>query len=75
VITSQVYYEMNFELTGSMSQPIFKDVNRKTRNISVGRTTPPKVVDEITTPKVEEQPSKKETEKLDLQLHKLRIDG
>ena len=50
VITSKVYYEMNFELTGTISTPIFKDVNRKTRNISVGKTTPPKVVDDVTTP-------------------------
>ncbi len=75
VITSQVYYEMNFELTGSMSQPIFKDVNRKTRNISVGKTTPPKVVDEITTPNLDTQPNKSETKKLDLQLDKLKVDG
>ena len=52
VITSKVYYEMNFELTGSMSQPIFKDVNRKTRNISVGKTTPPKIIDELSPPNV-----------------------
>lgn len=49
VITSKVYYEMNFELTGTLSTPILKDVNRKTRNISVGKTTPPKIVDEVIT--------------------------
>lgn len=52
VITSKVYYEMNFELTGSMSQPIFKDVDRKTRNISVGKTTPPQIIEETTPPDV-----------------------
>jgi len=50
VITSKVYYEMNFELTGTMSDPVFKDVNRKTRNISVGKTTPPKVIEDVVTP-------------------------
>ncbi len=45
VITSQVVSEFNFELTGSLSEPNFKEVNRKSRDVSVGRSTPPKFID------------------------------
>ena len=45
VITSNVVTEYNFELTGSVSEHIFKEVNRKSRNISVGRSKPPEFVD------------------------------
>ncbi len=45
VITSQVVSEFNFELTGSLDEPNFKEVNRKSRDISVGRSTPPEFVD------------------------------
>ena len=45
VITSQVVSEFNFELTGSMSEPNFKEVNRKSRDVSVGRSKPPEFVD------------------------------
>ena len=47
VITSQVVSEFNFELTGSVSQPNFREVNRKSRDVSVGRSTPPKFADNI----------------------------
>jgi uncharacterized protein (TIGR02099 family) len=45
VITSQVVSEFNFELTGSVSNPDFKEVNRKSRDVSVGRSTPPTFAD------------------------------
>lgn len=45
VITSQVVSEFNFELTGSVNDPNFKEVNRKSRDISVGRSKPPEFVD------------------------------
>ena len=45
VVTSKVVSEFNFELTGSVSDPNFKEVNRKSRDVSVGRSTPPKFVD------------------------------
>ncbi len=45
VITSQVVSEFNFELTGSVSEPNFREVNRKSRDVSVGRSTPPEFVD------------------------------
>ena len=45
VITSKVVSEYNFELTGSVSEPDFIEVNRKSRNISVGRSKPPEFVD------------------------------
>ena len=77
VITSKVYYEMNFELTGSMSEPVFKDVNRKTRNISVGKTTPPKVVDQvIESDSIDKSINENNTSNLEKQrIKKMRIDG
>lgn len=45
VITSKVVSELNFELTGSVSEPSFKEVNRKSRDVSVGRSKPPEFVD------------------------------
>lgn len=45
VITSQVVSEFNFELTGSVSDPNFKEVNRKSRDVSVGSSQPPEFVD------------------------------
>lgn len=48
VITSKVVSEFNFEFTGSVDDPTFKEVNRKTRNVSVGRSTPPEFVDNAT---------------------------
>ncbi len=45
VITSKVVSELDFELTGSIENPNFKEVNRKSRDITVGRSTPPRFVD------------------------------
>ncbi|WP_448214296.1 YhdP family protein [Colwellia sp. MEBiC06753] len=45
VFTSQVVSEINFELTGDVTDPILKEVNRKSRNVSVGRSTPPQFVE------------------------------
>ncbi len=45
VITSKVVSEFNFELTGNIDKPSFKEVNRKSRDVSVGRSTPPEFVD------------------------------
>ncbi|WP_440876232.1 YhdP family protein [Thalassotalea sp. PLHSN55] len=50
VMTSQVVSEFNFELTGTIDEPNFKEVNRKTMDISVGRSTPPTVVDNSAEP-------------------------
>lgn len=46
VITSQVVSEFNFELTGDVSDPDFKEVNRKSRDVSVGRSQPPEFTDD-----------------------------
>lgn len=51
VITSQVVSEYKFEVTGLISEPSFKVVDRKTQNISVGRDSPPQIVENI--PEVE----------------------
>ena len=48
VITSKVVSEFNFELTGGVDEPNFKEVNRKSRDIRVGRSTPPEFVDNAT---------------------------
>ncbi|REL31835.1 YhdP family protein [Thalassotalea euphylliae] len=45
VFTSKVVSEFNFELTGSVNDPSFKEVNRKSRDVSVGRSTPPTFVE------------------------------
>jgi len=45
VITSNVVSEYKFEITGSISEPSVKEVDRKTQNISVGRDTPPQIVE------------------------------
>jgi len=45
VITSNVVSEINFEVTGNVEEPNFKEVNRKNRDISVGRSSPPEFVD------------------------------
>ncbi|MDG1753300.1 MAG: AsmA-like C-terminal region-containing protein [Thalassotalea sp.] len=47
VITSQVVSEYKFEVTGLISEPSFKVVDRKTQNISVGRDSPPQIVENI----------------------------
>ena len=55
VITSQVVSEFNFELTGSVSEPNFKEVNRKSRDVSVGRSKPPEFVDSNDDNKAQQQ--------------------
>lgn len=48
VITSTVIAEINFEVTGNLDEPQFKQVSRKNQNISVGRSSPPKIVENAT---------------------------
>ena len=45
VFTSKVVSELNFELTGSITEPDLQVVDRKTKDISVGRSTPPKIIE------------------------------
>ncbi len=47
VITSKVVSEYKFEVTGSIDEPSFKEVDRKTQNISVGRDSPPQIVENL----------------------------
>jgi uncharacterized protein (TIGR02099 family) len=47
VITSSVIAEINFEVTGNLDEPEFKQVSKKNKYISVGRSTPPIIVDNI----------------------------
>lgn len=53
VITSQVVSEINFELTGDITNPVLKEVDRKSKDITVGRSTPPQVVETKILPKTE----------------------
>ncbi len=59
VITSQVVSEINFELTGSVNNLNFKEVNRKSRDISVGRSKPPEFVNSSDETKSLQQKPKK----------------
>jgi uncharacterized protein (TIGR02099 family) len=47
VFTSAVITEMKFEITGDVINPRVVKVDSKTRNIRVGRSTPPQFVDNI----------------------------
>ena len=67
VITSSVIAEINFEVTGNLDDPQFKQVSRKNKNISVGRSSPPQIVENspdessaITTDETEIKPSVKD---------------
>tara|TARA_R110000744_G_scaffold76431_2_gene151454 strand:- start:28981 stop:33114 length:4134 start_codon:yes stop_codon:yes gene_type:complete len=58
VITSTVIAEINFEVTGNLDEPQFKQVSRKNQNISVGRSSPPVIVDTIPESSGSNQPIK-----------------
>lgn len=47
VITAAVPYKLKFELTGTVEEPLWREVDRKTRDITVGRSTPPTFVDNL----------------------------
>jgi len=47
VFSSTVVSEFKFELTGSVMEPNWREVTRKTRDVTVGRTTPPQFIDSI----------------------------
>ncbi len=61
VIKSQVVYEMNFELTGTVENPDFKEVDRKSKNVSVDATVPTE--DAKQDESVEETPPAKKSSK------------
>lgn len=42
---AEVISVINFELTGTLDEPIFKEVDRKSRDITVGKSKPDKVID------------------------------
>ncbi len=47
VVTASVPYEMKFEITGDVNKPRVIKVDSKTRDVTVGRSTPPKFVDNL----------------------------
>lgn len=58
VFTSKVVSEFEFELTGNVDDPNLRVVNKKTQDVSVGRSTPPQFVD--SGKKVDESNDKKD---------------
>jgi len=58
VFNAKVVSEFNFELTGNLTDPQLKEVNRKSRDVSVGRSTPPKFV-ENNSEQVDDKPKNK----------------
>ena len=50
IITASVINEVVFEVTGDVERPIVREVNRKTQDVSVGRSAPPKVIEKFTEP-------------------------
>jgi len=44
-IISKVWSELNYEITGTIDDPVLKQVNRKSQNISVGRSSPPQIIE------------------------------
>jgi len=45
VFTAKVVSEFTFELTGTVDEPNLVQVDRKSKDVSVGRSTPPQIVD------------------------------
>ena len=50
IITASVINEVVFEVTGDLNEPIVREVNRKSKDVSVGRSAPPKVIEKPTEP-------------------------
>jgi len=48
VIKSQVVSEIAFDLTGTVNSPNFKEINRKSKNVSVNTSSTPEIVDSDT---------------------------
>ena len=63
VITSKVISEFEFELTGDVNEPNLREVNRKTKDVTVGKSTPPTILEDeaISTQTPEKTPAKKFT--------------
>lgn len=59
VIKSQVVSEFKFELTGTVSEPNFQQIERKTKEVRVGRSKKPEILDESEQGKKKELPPKK----------------
>lgn len=56
VITSTVVQEFKFVLSGTIDEPNLVQVDKKNTNISVGRSTPPQIVEQPPEPQVPEKP-------------------
>ena len=63
VITSQVVSEFKFELTGTVDEPNMREVDRKTQDISVGRSSPPQIVEHTEAKEAEVDPKGNRTNK------------
>ena len=56
IITATVIYEVVFEVTGDVDEPVVREVNRKNQDVSVGSSSPPKFIDKNETPNKENEP-------------------
>ena len=54
IITASVIYEVVFEVTGAADKPIVREVNRKSQDVSVGSSSPPKVIEKFIEPQSKE---------------------
>jgi len=50
IITASVINEVVFEVTGDLDEPIVREVNRKSQDVSVGSSTPPKAIEQFIEP-------------------------
>lgn len=50
MITASVPYEIKFEITGDVTAPNVTKVDSKSRNVTVGRSTPPQFADNVEKP-------------------------
>ncbi len=46
IITATVIYEVVFEVTGDLDQPVVREVNRKNQDVTVGSSAPPKIIEQ-----------------------------
>lgn len=46
IITATVIYEVVFEVTGDIKEPVVREVDRKNQDVSVGSSTPPELIDD-----------------------------
>ncbi|WP_068544945.1 YhdP family protein [Thalassotalea crassostreae] len=61
---AEVISVINFELTGTVDEPIFKEVNRKSRNVNVGKSKPTESDKKTTIDPLEQEIEEREKQEL-----------